>query len=60
MLYISHTHTHIYISYYIFSADTPFAKVKLGELGAWISRRNFHPLAMAQACGRSKSFFFFY
>ncbi|KAF7380762.1 hypothetical protein HZH66_014138 [Vespula vulgaris] len=33
--------------------DTSFCDVKLGELGAWIRRRNFHPQAIASACSRT-------
>lgn len=33
-------------------ADTPLAQVKLGELGAWLGRRNKKPVAMAQAVSR--------
>lgn len=33
-------------------ADTPLAQVKVGELSAWINRRNVHPVAIAQSIGR--------
>ncbi|KAL3311114.1 hypothetical protein Ciccas_010310 [Cichlidogyrus casuarinus] len=32
--------------------DTPFAEVKLGELGAWLSRRSKSPIDMGKAFGR--------
>merc|ERR1711976_768695 len=32
--------------------DIKLADVKVGELGAWMGRRNYHPLAMGRALGR--------
>jgi len=37
-------------------ADTAFGQVKLGELGAWLGRRNKSPMAMGSAIGRGKYF----
>lgn len=37
---------------FFFSVDTPFAQVKLGEVGEWFSRRNRSPKAFAGACSR--------
>lgn len=37
-----------------FSADTPFAQVKVGEIGAWLSRRNKTPTALAGAVSRGE------
>lgn len=34
-------------------ADIPFGQVKLGELGAWFSRRNKSPQALAGLCSRA-------
>lgn len=34
------------------TADTPFAQVKLGELGSWFARRNKSPRAMVGAISR--------
>lgn len=34
-------------------ADTPFGQVKLSELGAWFSRRNKSPNALAGAMSRA-------
>ncbi|XP_046836429.1 putative ATP synthase subunit f, mitochondrial [Vespa crabro] len=33
--------------------DTPLGDVKIGEFGAWIRRRNFHPQAIVSACSRA-------
>lgn len=33
--------------------DTPFAQVKLGELGSWFARRNKSPRAMVGAISRA-------
>jgi len=33
--------------------DTALAQVKLGELGAWLGRRNKSPVAMTQAVSRA-------
>ena len=34
-------------------ADTPLSQVKVGELFAWLNRRNVHPVAIAQCCSRN-------
>jgi len=34
-------------------ADTPLAEVKLGQLGSWFGRRNYHPVAITQAVSRA-------
>lgn len=33
--------------------DTPFGQVKLGELGGWLGRRSFSPVAWTQAVSRA-------
>ena len=33
--------------------DTPFGQVKVGELGAWIGRRNKSPQSFAALCSRA-------
>ncbi|XP_054168038.1 putative ATP synthase subunit f, mitochondrial [Oppia nitens] len=33
--------------------DTPFAEVKLTELGSWLNRRNIHPVAIFRAFSRA-------
>ena len=37
----------------IFSADTPLAQVKLGELPAWLGRRSKNPVDWARATSRA-------
>uniref|UniRef100_A0A6G1S849 Putative ATP synthase subunit f, mitochondrial n=1 Tax=Aceria tosichella TaxID=561515 RepID=A0A6G1S849_9ACAR len=32
--------------------DTPLGEVKVGELGAWLTRRNFHPRAIMGGISR--------
>ncbi len=34
------------------SVDTPFKDVKLGDMPAWLARRQKNPVALAQAVGR--------
>lgn len=36
-----------------FSADTPLAQVKLGEIGSWLARRNKTPQAMVATVSRA-------
>ncbi|XP_017879514.1 putative ATP synthase subunit f, mitochondrial, partial [Ceratina calcarata] len=38
---------------YLFLADTPFGEVKLGELPAWISRREKGPRQFLGLCSRA-------
>merc|ERR1711976_135361 len=35
-----------------YGKDLAFKDVKIGEMGAWIGRRSFHPLAIGRAMGR--------
>lgn len=37
----------------LFLADAPLGQVKIGELGAWLGRRNKSPQAMAGAVSRA-------
>lgn len=37
----------------MFAVDTPLSQVKLGEIGAWISRRDKNPRAIAGAFSRA-------
>jgi len=37
----------------ILAADVPFGQVKLGEIGAWLGRRNKTPNALAGAVSRA-------
>lgn len=39
--------------YLYFSADIPLAQVKLGEIGAWLARRNKSPQAAIGAVSRA-------
>ena len=42
-----------YVPNVSFTAD-PIGEVKVGELGSWIARRNFHPTAIVRACSSGK------
>ena len=48
----SHDFNSNFLYFWWILADTAFTQLKLNEVGAWINRRNVHPVAIAQAFSR--------
>jgi len=44
-----------WIAYNLFSADTPFSQVKLGDMTKYLARRDYNPIALFRCVTRGMS-----